>query len=150
MLEARSRSAFKARERIRIHEGANDAAVGVSAYDEMADAQHLNRVFDGGRDAARGLSGARNDIAGVAADEEVAGLRLQNEIGHDSRVSAGDEENIGRLAVGEQMELVTANGEGLGQKSFVSLDQLLHFLGVAPLGTSSGRLIQAYRTGAAI
>lgn len=119
-------NALEAGECIGIHEGADDAAIGVAADDQVADTKHLDGVFDGGGNAAGGLAGAGNDIAGVAANEEISGLSLEDEIGNDARVGTGDEEILGLLAFGEKMELIATRGKKTCQETLVSLNELLH------------------------
>src|SRR5690606_41427784 len=69
------------------------AAVRVPADDDVRHLEHHDGVFDRGRDAARHHAVRWHDVAGVAADEKITGLRLGDEIGIDARVRTGDEED---------------------------------------------------------
>jgi hypothetical protein len=87
--------------------GFEGAAVGVAADDGVFYVQDFDGVLDGGgaRRRRRLPAGDGDDVAGVAGDEEVAGAGLEDEVGDDAGVRAGDEEPLGGLHLGEQVEL---------------------------------------------
>lgn len=98
------------------------SAVGVAADDGVLNVEDFYGVLDGGGGAVDICSGDGDDVAGVAADEEVSGAGLEDEIGDDAGVRAGDEEVLGGLAVGEQVELRLLAGEDVLVKAFVAFD----------------------------
>jgi len=106
------------------------AAVGVAANDNVTDVEDFDGVLDGGGDAAGHGAVGRDDVANDAAEEHVAGLGLEDEVGHDAGVGAGDEQNVRVLAVGEEMEAVFMGGEGLGAEFSIAGEETLHFVSV--------------------
>ena len=94
----------------------------MAAEDGVFHLEDFDGVFDGGGAAVYVIAGDGDDVARVAGDEKVAGLGLENEIGDDARVGAGDEEILRRLAVGEQMKLIPLMGEDFVVKAPVSFD----------------------------
>ena len=115
-------------ESLAIESSLHRSAVGVTADDGVLHLENLNSVLDGGRGAVDFIAGNRNDVAGVAGDEQVTWTCAKNEVGNHARVGAGDEEEFGRLALGEQVELAAAGGEDVFQKALVAFNQLLHRL----------------------
>jgi hypothetical protein len=111
---------------LRIQCGLERAAVGVAAEDGVTDLEDFDGVFDGGGDAVDFIAGDGDDVTGVAGDEEVAGLGLEDEVGDDAGVRTGDEEVLGRLRLGEEVEVVALFGEDFFVKAPVSLNQIVH------------------------
>jgi len=93
-------------ERIGIERALHDTAVGMSANDDLRDAQHSGRVFHGGGNASDGIRIRRNYVADHATDKELAGFGLSEQAGVDARIGTGDEEGIGALAHREFLEQV--------------------------------------------
>jgi hypothetical protein len=57
----------------------------VAADDDVAHAERDDGIFHGGRHATVHGGIGRHHVAGVAAHEQVAGLRLHDLFGHDAR-----------------------------------------------------------------
>ncbi len=112
--------------------GLHGAAVGVSADDGVAHVEDFNGVLDGGGNAVDVVAGDGDDVADAAGDEEIAGIGAEDEVGHDAGVGAGDEEPCGSLAFSKEMEVTFPGGEDIGEKPFVSFDELLHGVSGAP------------------
>ena len=106
--------------------GFDGSAVGVAADDDVADAENFDCVFDGRGNAASHGALRRNDVAGGAAEEHVAGLGLEDEVGDDARVGAGNEEDVGLLDVGEEVEVVLHAGEDIAAEAGVALEKMFH------------------------
>jgi hypothetical protein len=100
----------------------------VTADDDVLDAKGEHGVLDGGRDAAMHLAVGGHDVACVPADEEIAGVALQDHVGHDAGVRAGDEECGGFLVVGQVLEQSGTLGEHVGAKARISFKESLHGL----------------------
>ncbi len=60
----------------RIQNALHHAAIGVPADDDVGDAQHPHRVFDGRGNSADRLGVARHDVADHPANEKLAGFGL--------------------------------------------------------------------------
>ena len=106
--------------------GLHRAAIRVSAHDDVLDPQRQHRVLDRGRDAARRLSIGRHDVACVAADKQVAGIRLEDHIRHNTRVRAGQKECLGLLPHCEMVEQAGMFWKYFGAKARVSFKKTLH------------------------
>ena len=74
----------------------------MAADHDVANAQHLDRVLDGGRFAAAGAV-RRHDVAGVAEQKQVAGLGLRDQIRMHARIGAGDEQGDRLLLLGGEL-----------------------------------------------
>src|SRR5258708_39618976 len=98
------------------------SAVGVTADDGMLHFENFTGVLDSGCGAVDFVAGNRDDVAGVAGDEQVAGTGAKNEVRNDARVGACDEEEFGSVALGEQVELASAGGEDIFQKALVAFN----------------------------
>ena len=97
------------------HEGADGAAVGVTADDHVPDAEHLHRVLDGGGLAGRGFGDVGgNDVSRGAQLEQLAGAGARDQGRYDPGVGAGDEEDLGGLSCGQRGELLRALSEHTG------------------------------------
>ena len=103
--------------------GFERSAVGVAAYDGVLYMQDVDGVLDGGGGAIDIVAGDGNDVAGVAADEEVAGAGLENEVGDDAGIRTGDEEILRRLRLGEEMVLRLLVREYVAMKALVAFDE---------------------------
>ena len=99
------------------------AAVGVAADDGVLYVQDLDGVLDGGGGPIDVVAGDGYDVAGVAADEEVAGAGLEDEVGDDAGVRAGDEEPLGSLNFGEQVELGLFLRKDVAVKALVAFNE---------------------------
>ena len=111
---------------IRRKDGFDGAAVGVTANDDVADVEDFDGVFDSGGNAAWHLALRRNDVAHGAAEEHVAGLGLEDQVGNDARVGAGDEEDVGLLAVGEKVKLILPLREDVAAEAGIALEETFH------------------------
>src|SRR5262245_51443655 len=82
------------------------ATVRVAANDDVADLEQLDGIFDCRRDAPENAAvDRRDDVADVAYDEKLARRRVRDEVRHDARIAAGDEECLRPLSVfGELLE----------------------------------------------
>ncbi len=98
----------------------------MAADDDVPHVQDLDGVLDGGRDAAGHGAVGRDNIADGAAQEHVAGLGLENQIGDDARVGAGDEEHVGLLALCEEAEAVAMLRKDVATEAGVALKETLH------------------------
>jgi len=111
-----------------VEHGFEGAAVGVAADDDMADVEDFDGVFDGGGDAAGHGAVGRANVARGAAEEHVARLGLEDEVGDDAGVSTGDEEDVGLLQFGEKVELVLHAGEDFAAEFSVTVEEALHWV----------------------
>jgi len=91
-----------------------------------ADVEDFDSVFDSGGNAAWHLALRRNDVAHGAAEEHVAGLGLEDQVGNDARVGAGDEEDVGLLAVGEKVKLILPLREDVAAEAGIALEETFH------------------------
>ena len=99
----------------------------MAADDDVAHAERGDGIFDGRRHAAVHRRERRDDVAGVAADEEVAGLRLEDMLGHHARIRAGDHQRLGLLPLaGETGEQFAAVGENDLLEAEYATDQFVH------------------------
>ncbi len=73
----------------------NGAALVVTEHDDERNMQHADRVFE------RAEHALRDDLAGVAHDEQVADALVEDDLGRESRVAAAEEGRVRRLAGGE-------------------------------------------------
>ena len=92
----------------------------------MRHLQHLHCVLYGCRYAIHIAHGRRHNVADAAADEQIARSRAEDQIGHDSRIGAGDEKPLRRLAFRQEMKLTAARGEYVGEKPLVAFNEPLH------------------------
>ena len=92
-------------EALAVEGGLEGAAVGVAAEDDVLYLQGFYGVFDGGGDAVDFVAAYGDYIANAAGEEEVAGAGLEDEVGDDAGVRTGDEQPLGGLHLGEQVEL---------------------------------------------
>ncbi len=106
--------------------GLDRSAIGVATDDDVVDVEDFDGVLDGGGDAAGHGAVGGDDIAGGAAEEHVAGLGLEDEVGDDAGVGAGDEEGVRLLHVGQEMELVLHGGEDFAAELFVAGEETVH------------------------
>jgi len=67
-----------------------------------------------------------NDVAGIATEEEVAGLGLEDEAGNDAGVGAGDEEGLGCLTVSQQMEVILPARKDVTAEAGIAPEKALH------------------------
>src|SRR5690606_21189450 len=81
----------------RIEHCLHGAAVGMTADDDVLDAQGNHRVLDGSGYTAEHLPVGGYDVADVAGHEQITGGTLGNEFGHHPGVCAGDEHRLGGL-----------------------------------------------------
>jgi hypothetical protein len=115
-------------EALAVEGGFEGSAVGVAAEDDVLDLEDVYGVLDGGRDAVDVAGRDGNDVADAAADEEVAGFGLEDQVGENAGVRAGDEEPLGGLGLGEQVKMVALEGEDFGAEALVSCEQPGHFV----------------------
>ena len=74
------------------------AAARVPAYDDVADLEHKGGVFDRcGHASENSVIDRRHDVSDIAHDEELAGSGVRDEVRHDARIAARDEERFGTL-----------------------------------------------------
>src|ERR1700676_2694326 len=85
---ARFRQGF---ETLPMQRGLHGAAVGVAADNGFLYLENFDGIFNRGGSAVDVVATYRNDIAGVARNEEVAGTGAEDQIGNDAGVGAGDE-----------------------------------------------------------
>jgi hypothetical protein len=87
----------------------------VAADHDLLDAEDLHGVLDRGRLRCGVLEGVRgNDVARGAQLEELAGTGARDQGRYDPGVGAGDEQDVGGLALGEVSELLRALSEAAG------------------------------------
>jgi len=98
----------------------------MTADHHVGDAQHRHRVFDGRRHAAWLRSIGRHDVTGIANDEEIAGVLLREQLGHDTAIRTGDEQGFRTLSVGKPAEQFRAIGKNLALKAQEAFDDFLH------------------------
>jgi len=67
-----------------------------------------------------------DDVPSVAQDEQVAGLRLGDEIRVDPGVRAGDEQRVRFLPLGQLLEQILQRSETVLLELMDALDQALH------------------------
>ena len=108
------------------------ATIGVAAKNGVLHVEDFDGVFDGGCAAIHVRSSNGDDIAGVASDEEVTGAGLQDEVGDDAGVRAGDEEVFRGLHLGQQMKIGAFGGKDVLMKPLVAFNQLIHKSLVSP------------------
>ena len=90
--------------RRRIEQTFHRPAMRVAADDDVLDAKASDREFDGRRFAAAHGAVGRHEIAGVAQDKKVSRRRLGEQAWVDTRIGAGDEQRLRRLALGQAFE----------------------------------------------
>ena len=66
-----------------VERGLNGATIGVPADDDVFYFEDFHGIFNGGSDASRKFAARRHDVSDIAADKEVAGLSLKDEVGYD-------------------------------------------------------------------
>ena len=110
---------------LRIEQRAHRAAERVAADDDVLHAEHLDRVLDGRRRAS-GQRRVGDDVADVAHQKEVPGLRVRDQVRHDARVAARDEERLGVLSLRELREELFVGREVLGLKRVDAKGEFLH------------------------
>jgi len=103
--------------------GFERSAIGMAADDGVLYVEDFDGVLDGGGSAVDVGSGDRDDVACVAADEEISGTGLEDEVGDDAGVRTGDEEPFGGLHLGEEMELGFFVREDVAEKAAVAFDE---------------------------
>ena len=94
-----------------VHQPLHGTAMRMTTHDDVPDAQPRHRQLNRGRFAARRRSVRRNEVAGVTQNEQLAGLRLRDEIRIDTRIGAGNEQRVGRLTARETFEQLALRGE---------------------------------------
>ena len=109
-----------------VESGLEGSAVGVTAEDGVLYFEDFDGVLDGGGDAIDFGAGDGDDVAGVAGDEEVAGLGLEDEVGNDAGVRAGDEQPLGVLDFSEEVEMALLAGEDFVVEALMSFDETVH------------------------
>jgi len=100
-------------------------AVRMAANDDVANLQGHDGEFDRGNLAAAGGAVSRDQVAGVAEDEEIAGAGVGNEVGIDAGVGAGDEERLRLLATGELLEKLGSRPKDVALEAVDTGDELL-------------------------
>src|SRR5262249_2588228 len=68
----------------------------------------------------------RDDVAGVAQDEQLAGIGLGDQVRVDARVGAGDEQDLRALFAGQAFKQFTLAAEDGRLEVMNSLHELLH------------------------
>jgi hypothetical protein len=110
----------------------------VAADHDVRDAEHVDGVLDRGGLRGGVVEGVRgNDVARGAQLEELAGTGARDQGRHDPGVGAGDEQDVGGLALGEAGELLRALSERAGV-----VDEGLHGV-MNPPGAQWGRVGRA-------
>ncbi len=102
------------------------AAVRMAADDDVLHVEGGDRVFDRRGDATIDVAVRRRDVAGVAADEQVARLGLNDQVGHDTRIRAGDQQRFRLLPRRERAKEVAVLLINLVLEAQRSIDQSLH------------------------
>src|SRR3569833_856430 len=109
------------------------SAARVAAHDDVRDTEPEHGLLDRGRHAAVGLCERRNDISSVTRDEQIARLRLQDELRHDARIRARDHQCLRTLAVGREPTVqVGVTGENVLLELEDAADDFVH---ASPFGT---------------
>ena len=86
----------------------------MAADDDVLDSQTGHGELDGRPFAAVGRSVGGHDVARVADDEQIAGVRLRDQVGVDARVGTCDEQRFGVLAVCQPLEQLALRAEEAG------------------------------------
>jgi hypothetical protein len=73
-----------------VEEALHRAAIGVALDDDLLDFESADGVLDGGRHGA-GVAVDGHDVAGIAANEDLAGSGLREHLQRDAGIGAGDE-----------------------------------------------------------
>ena len=110
----------------RVEKGGHRPAVGMAADDDVFDAEDGDRVFDAPFLSAARRAVGRDDVAGIAKDEQLAGLGLGDEIRVDAGVGAGDEQGEGILPLRQALEQMSLGTEDVGLKVVYAVDEPLH------------------------
>src|SRR4051812_25308350 len=95
---------------LRIQNALHHTAIGVPANDHVRNAEHRNRVLDGGRNSADCVRVWRHDIADYPANEKLARFGLCQQGRIDARIRACDEEGLRTLAQREPLEEIAVPG----------------------------------------
>jgi hypothetical protein len=110
----------------RIEQGLDRPAVGVAADDNVLYAQPGDGKLDGGRLARRRRAVRRDDVARVSQNKQIAGERMGEQIGIDTRVGTGDEQRLRLLAVDQFLIQVVKLAKVFVLKLVDALDQIPH------------------------
>jgi hypothetical protein len=113
-------------EQFGIHQRLHRAAVGMTADDDVAHAEREHGIFDGRRHAAILRRERRDDIAGIAAHEQVAGLGLHDQLGDDAAVGTGDDQGLGALPVDRELGIEVVAGKYALFEIENASDQIVH------------------------
>jgi len=113
--------------------------MGVAAHDDVFDLEVEHRKFDGGcgaMQAVRAIVG-RHKGADIAHNEQIARLGTGQQIGHQTRVGAADEQRLGVLAVCHQiLKALLVAREVIRVELPQAVQQLVGFGGVVAHCTS--------------
>ena len=101
-------------------------AMGVAADDDVLDAESRHGVLDGRCFPSMARTMRRDDVPGIAKDEEIAGLCLRQHGWDDARVGTGDEQGFGVLALRQLLKQPLQRNEILGLELMDSFNQFLH------------------------
>ncbi len=94
-------------QRLRLEHGLHRATVGMPADHDVPHAQHSDGVFDRRHHAADVLRVRRHHIADIAIDEQFAWLCGEDQLRHDARICAGDEQRMRALAARQLLKART-------------------------------------------
>ena len=98
----------------------------MAADHDVLDAQHRDRIFDGGRNAAGLGAVRRHNIAGVTNHEQFARFTLRKEFRHNTTVRAGDKQRLGILCRRELLEQLDTLRINLALKAQKAVNDVTH------------------------
>ncbi len=106
--------------------GMSAAALAMAHDDDFLDLQLGHRKFERGRDAvmARRRLERRNQIGDVAHDENLAGQRVEDLRGLDAAVGAGNDHQLGRLALGQRLPAFALATIIRGPEPLIAIEQV--------------------------
>jgi hypothetical protein len=111
---------------LRVEEAVHNAAIGVAADDDVFDFEDADGVFNGRRNAAVVIAVSGDDVAGVTADEKLAGAGLHEHVGDDAAVGTSDEKAARLLAARETTKIFFMGGVYFLTELFIPGDEFTH------------------------
>ena len=106
--------------------GPDAPAAGVTEDDDVADAEHLHCELERREYAvAEAVPGERrHQVCDVADDEQLAGVRIEDDLRRHPGIAAADDHDVRRLpAPGELMEAVALGRHAPDEEIAVTLDE---------------------------
>ena len=100
--------------------------MGVAADDDVLNAKSGHGELDGRCFTPVARTVRRDDIPGVAKDEQIAGLGLGQQSRIDAGVGTGDEEGLGMLSLRQPLKQPLQRNETLALELMDACNQFLH------------------------